>query len=316
MVSPLKAITQNLPAIIRDPAIALIGQECYTTLIYNLDFGDTRCLRLALSKVLGVGIVVGGGIVKVPQILMIVKHRSTRGVSLSSYFLDTASLLLTVGYNARLNFPFSTYGENIALAIQNIIIIVLIFYYSQSRPTLSTARGASRNSPWPSIITFVAAIAAATFALSSESLTPIPLLRTLVALSIPLSLSAKVPQIVVNARNHSTGQLSAFLVFNSLAGCVARLFTTSTETGDATLWWGFFSAAALNGVIAAQMAYYWNQSHSTEPLTISTIDEKNVVQVPLAPSPKLGTLPRIPPNRTTSPPNKPVSAARWQRKAE
>ena len=66
-----------------------------------------------MSKVLGLGIVVGGGIVKVPQILKIVKHKSARGLSLSSYLLDTASLLLVDVYNVRLQFPFSTYGENV-----------------------------------------------------------------------------------------------------------------------------------------------------------------------------------------------------------
>ena len=55
----------------------------------------------------------GGGIVKVPQIIKIVRSRSASGLSLSSYLLDTASLLLTVAYNVRLDFPLSTYGENV-----------------------------------------------------------------------------------------------------------------------------------------------------------------------------------------------------------
>lgn len=88
------------------------------------------------------------------------------------------------------------------------------------------------------------------------------MLRNLLALSIPLSLSSKVPQIAKIYQSGTTGQLSAFLVFNSLAGCLARVFTTATETGDRTLWWSFVSASALNAVLAVQMLYYWKDTPS------------------------------------------------------
>lgn len=111
----------------------------------------------------------------------------------------------------------------------------------------------------PRVVAFLALLAASTFALSGASSTT---MTWLAASAIPLSLSSKVPQIVSNARLGSTGQLSAFLVFNSLAGCLARVFTTATETGDRILWLGFVGAAALNAVLAVQMALYWNQSPS------------------------------------------------------
>jgi mannose-P-dolichol utilization defect protein 1 len=47
-----------------------------------------------------------------------------------------------------------------------------------------------------------------------------------------------------------------------LLGCLARVFTTATETGDVTLWWSFVSASILNGIIALQMFYYWNSTDS------------------------------------------------------
>lgn len=57
---------------------------------------------------------------KVPQILKIVRGRSARGLSLASYLLDSASLGITVAYNVRLEFPWSTYGENCFLLVQNV----------------------------------------------------------------------------------------------------------------------------------------------------------------------------------------------------
>lgn len=62
------AITHNIPYFARAPLEALIGEECYGTLVYDFNITDSECLKYALSKGLGFGIVVGGSIVKVPQV--------------------------------------------------------------------------------------------------------------------------------------------------------------------------------------------------------------------------------------------------------
>ena len=85
----MTAITRNLPSSLKNLGISVIGtvtsninpmsflcfltmclQECYTSLIENLDITDVKCLKYSLSKGLGIGVVVGGSIVKVPQILL------------------------------------------------------------------------------------------------------------------------------------------------------------------------------------------------------------------------------------------------------
>jgi len=62
------AITHNIPSFLRDPAVALIGEKCYTVLVYDFDITHSECLKYALSKGLGLGIVLGGSIVKIPQV--------------------------------------------------------------------------------------------------------------------------------------------------------------------------------------------------------------------------------------------------------
>jgi mannose-P-dolichol utilization defect protein 1 len=62
------AVTHNIPSILRDPAVALIGEKCYTVLVYDFNITHTECLKYALSKGLGLGIVLGGSIVKIPQV--------------------------------------------------------------------------------------------------------------------------------------------------------------------------------------------------------------------------------------------------------
>lgn len=212
---------------------------------------------------------VGGGIVKVPQIIKIMRSKSASGLSFTSYVLDTASLAITVAYNVRNGFPFSTYGENGFLLIQNVVILLLIIGFStSSKPALTTPSG-TKITPIPTrnktpLLAFTAISIAASLYLLLSPILPMSALTLLLTSTLPLTLSSKFPQIIQNYTNGSTGQLSAFLVFNSTAGCLARLFTTQTETGDQVLWWGFFLAAILNAVIAVQMMVYWNRTGELE----------------------------------------------------
>lgn len=88
------------------------------------------------------------------------------------------------------------------------VLIALITSYS-ARPTL------------PRLVPLALLFGTLAYALSSDSLVPPSTLSFLQTVTIPLSLSSKLPQIISNARAGSTGQLSAFLVFNSLAGCAS-----------------------------------------------------------------------------------------------
>lgn len=45
-------------------------QKCYESLIEDLDFSDSECIKYSISKALGVAIVLGGSIMKVPQLLL------------------------------------------------------------------------------------------------------------------------------------------------------------------------------------------------------------------------------------------------------
>ena len=83
------------------------------------------------------------------------------------------------------------------------------------------------------------------------------------AATLPISLLSKAPQIISNHKARSTGNLSAFAVFNALLGCLARLFTTKQEVNDPLIFWGFAGAAALNAVLALQMVMYWQNSDSS-----------------------------------------------------
>ncbi|EDR12739.1 uncharacterized protein LACBIDRAFT_231097 [Laccaria bicolor S238N-H82] len=249
----MTSITRNLPWFIKDLGISIVGKECYTSLVENLDMGDVQCIKYSLSKGLGIGIVVGGSVMKVPQILLIINARSARGLSFSSYILETLSYAITLAYSFRNEFPFSTYGENLFLTIQNTVVTLLILAYAPS--SLRSGNKAQK------IAVAIFATIATAFALY---VIPSQTLSLLQMSTLPLSLFSKLPQIRQNARTQSTGQLSAVAVIAQVAGCLARLFTTATEVGDAIVSAGFALALLLNIVLGAQLYMYWGKSDVTE----------------------------------------------------
>lgn len=78
-----------------------------------------------ISKLLSYGIIVGATIVKVPQIIKIIKNRSTYGVSFESVFLEEITQIASVAYNIYRNNPFSIYGETLLITYQMMVIHVL-----------------------------------------------------------------------------------------------------------------------------------------------------------------------------------------------
>ncbi|CAH7671542.1 hypothetical protein PPACK8108_LOCUS6953 [Phakopsora pachyrhizi] len=250
-MSWLYPITHNIPWIIRTPAVAILGPECYTDLVYNVQLDQIHCLKYGISKALSLIIVFGSSIVKVPQIIKIIRSRSARGLSLISFLLDTSALIIIVGYNYRHEFPITTYGESFLLFVQNIAVISLIIIYSKHSHSILLM-----------IISVVIPILSLTMILIRSSPVPLSILKLLLSLSIPLSLFSKIPQILINFKQGSTGQLSSFLVFSSFFGCLARLFTTLTETGDQTLLINFGLGCLLNGILSIQMVLYWKSKDS------------------------------------------------------
>ncbi|KIN02379.1 hypothetical protein OIDMADRAFT_162535 [Oidiodendron maius Zn] len=241
--SALQPITRSLPAPIADLGTSIIGDQCYKSLILDINVEDTECIKLAISKGLGIGIIAASSIVKVPQILKLINSKSASGVSFLSYLLETSAYLIGLAYNFRQGFPVSTYGESGMILVQNVVISVLVLNYS-GRATAAAV--------------FVAGLAASGVSLFSENILDMTTLGYLQAGAGVLGVASKLPQILAIWQEGGTGQLSAFAVFNYLLGSLTRIFTTLQEVDDKLILYGFVAGFALNAVLALQMIYYWN----------------------------------------------------------
>jgi mannose-P-dolichol utilization defect 1 len=239
-------ITNNLPFPIKSFLENLLGTPCYISLILHLSLTErTECPPLLISKALGIAIITASSIVKVPQILKLVRSKSAEGLSMASYALETEAFLITLAYNIRSGNPFSTYGEISLILAQDVIITSLILWFSNQIDLLGS---------------FISGLAATAIATLYSSFITDSQMTTLASLAGLLGIASKVPQIWTNWKQGSTGQLSAFAVFNYLAGSVSRIFTTLQEVDDKVILYGFIAGGFLNAVLAAQMVWYWNST--------------------------------------------------------
>ena len=195
----LRPVVSAVPEPVHDAIVSLIGSSCHNTLVVDLDISkDPACTSLAISKALGIAIVGASAIVKVPQILKLIGSRSSAGVSFVSYALETASLLITLSYSVRNQFPFSTFGETALIAVQDVVVGVLVLTFAD-RPTAAAA--------------FIAVVAASVYALLfDQTLVDAQTMALLQAGAGALGVASKAPQIYTIWREGGTGQLSAFAV--------------------------------------------------------------------------------------------------------
>ncbi|KAF2738477.1 monosaccharide-p-dolichol utilization protein [Polyplosphaeria fusca] len=242
--SALQPLTQSLPAPIVDTGRSLLGPYCYKTLILDIDpFTSPECLKLAVSKALGIGIIGASSIVKIPQLLKLLNSQSAAGISFLAYLLESGAYLISLSYNVRHGFPFSTYGETALILVQNVVIAALVLRYSGQNAAVAA---------------WVGGLAAAGAALFREDIVDVRMLAWLQAGAGVLGVLSKVPQIATIWAEGGTGQLSAFAVVNYLLGSLSRIFTTLQEVPDPLILYGFIAGFALNAVLFLQVVWYWN----------------------------------------------------------
>ncbi|GAA6230992.1 mannose-P-dolichol utilization defect 1 protein [Lates japonicus] len=219
-------------------------ESCYDEFFLSFNFLDVPCLKIVLSKVLGVGIILGSVMVKLPQILKLIGAKSAEGLSFNSVLLELLAITGTMAYSIANKFPFSAWGEALFLMLQTVTIGFLIQHYGGR-----TSRG----------VLFVIVYFGLLVLLLSP-VTPMAVVTSMQASNMPAIIIGRLIQAATNFNNGHTGQLSAISVFLLFAGSLARIFTSLQETGDSLMALTYVISSACNGIITLQVLYYWNSS--------------------------------------------------------
>ncbi len=69
------------------------------------------------------GIMLGAMTLKVPQILTMFEKKTAQGVSITAEVSDIICNILGIGYNFHYGNAFSTYGENVFLLMQTVMLL-------------------------------------------------------------------------------------------------------------------------------------------------------------------------------------------------
>ncbi|KAL3190362.1 hypothetical protein MRX96_019386 [Rhipicephalus microplus] len=202
---------------------AFFPGKCYDEIIVRHNFENVGCLKLALSKCLGYGIIVGSTLVKVPQIVKIVQTQSSEGISVTSVLMELMGMTATAAYSYAQRYPFSSWGEGPVPDAGD-----------------CADRGAGDALPGPD--------------------EPRGGLHGLLV-SLPVIICGKLMQVWSNYRQGHTGQLSLITSALLFLGGVARIFTSLTETGDPLIVVTFCLATIANSLIFGQVLYYWDATN-------------------------------------------------------
>eukprot|EP00884_Botryococcus_braunii_P015704 jgi/Botrbrau1/2817/Bobra.0125s0027.1 len=227
------------------------GQDLFTllqsffTIVLSGQIPPKPLILGLLSKGLGLGIVVGASLVKLPQILAVKRSRSADGLSKVSYELEEVGLAVLSANGFILGLPFSAFGEAIFLLLQNTFLLGQIYYYSKTPVGRGLAGGT--------------ALAAWFSAVAAGQVDHATMVRLLDMVSL-IFLSARLPQIYQNFKNKSTGQLSIITTAANLLGALARIFTTIHEGGNAAMVRGYILGATMSTTLICQILYYGSKT--------------------------------------------------------
>eukprot|EP01023_Acetabularia_acetabulum_P028924 TRINITY_DN2732_c0_g1_i1.p1 TRINITY_DN2732_c0_g1~~TRINITY_DN2732_c0_g1_i1.p1 ORF type:complete len:249 (+),score=25.87 TRINITY_DN2732_c0_g1_i1:882-1628(+) len=196
---------------------------------------------LLLSKGLGYAILVGATIVKIPQIVAIVGSGSAEGLTAISFELELIGMSISASYGYLKSLPINTYGEAVALWIQSLFLLIMVYYYNQT----SFFR---RTLVFGVVIAFAIAVIQGSIS--------VPIIDQLMSGTILIFVAARIPQILSNFRNGGTGQLSSLSTFIVFGGSLARIFTSVRENAGSQMIMSYCVSALLNGILFSQIVFY------------------------------------------------------------
>jgi len=158
-------------------------------------------------------------------------------------------LIHSSAYSIQAHIPFSVYGESLIILVQNTIIILLFWTFSKEIGAAEKAGLAIGLSAYSFVL------------FSGDKFLSKDAWDNVQRSNLVLSLLSRVPQIIANYRNQSTGQLAFFTFLLSFVGVIARLGTVLMETDDFLYQLQFILSVFLNGVIVLQFILYWNNNN-------------------------------------------------------
>ncbi|CAI7857199.1 unnamed protein product [Closterium sp. NIES-54] len=126
--SPSEATTVTTKALF---VVALVGVAAVAAGVRaNWRFLSSEWFLTILAKLIGYIIVTASTVLKLPQIIRIVRSNSIEGLSVPSFEMECVGYTVSLLFCWTRRVPFSAYGELFFLVLQSLILMLLIYYHS------------------------------------------------------------------------------------------------------------------------------------------------------------------------------------------
>lgn len=182
-------------------------------------------------------------VLKFPQIFVLMRAKTSAGVSLNSLLLELIGYIVFVTYQMYYEYPPPTYLEYPILIAQDVILLLLILQYN----------GSLRQSL---IYTFL--FVGGWRLLTLDKL----IIDTAMSLCTLISASSKFAQLQCLWKSKDAGQVSALTWALATYTCMARIYTSAVTTGDMQVLVRFIVMTLLNMWVLFTILYYQRKSSS------------------------------------------------------
>ncbi|KAF4089859.1 hypothetical protein AMELA_G00043150 [Ameiurus melas] len=176
-------------------------------------------------------------VLKLPQIVVLMRAKTTTGVSLNSLLLELTGFIVFVSYQMYYDYPPPTYLEYPILIAQDVILLILILHYNRNMKH--------------------SLIYAAVFVGGWKLLTVEKwIIDMAMSVCTLISAGSKLLQLQCLWRSKDSAQVSTLTWALASYTCMARIFTTAVTTGDAQVLIRFVAMTVLNMWVTATVIYY------------------------------------------------------------
>lgn len=204
---------------------------------------DTDCWTRLIVKGLGIAIILGACLNKAPVMLNLWRSKSTVGLSTISVYGETLVYVNAAVYGMLSGHPITAYGENLALFVQSLIIVFLMWEFSV--PPASTFERGFVN------------LLMAVYLTALYTALPKEYYYLLMTSIMPVLFYSRGSQILETMRCQHTGAQSIVTNTMNLAGGLVRVLTTIKEVGwDMAILGNYALSCTLNLIVFLQYFYY------------------------------------------------------------
>lgn len=112
---------------------AVLPDQCCQTFLIDFNFTHEQCIKISVSKFIGIGIIIGSTLVKMPQVIKISQAKSSVGLSFWGILLELMAITFNTAYSFQRGYPFSAWGEALFILIETGIIAFLVLWFTPNR---------------------------------------------------------------------------------------------------------------------------------------------------------------------------------------